>query len=112
VGTLPAYDPDLGQGGTLFVVGDNGLLFGVDPGTGGDRWPPLAVGFANGNLAIANGLVFMGAGGGVAVVDGSTGALLRVLTPADPGPTYSGVAVAGGLVYWMSGPYLDAWGVS
>jgi outer membrane protein assembly factor BamB len=112
VGTLPAYDPDLGPGGTLFIVGDNGLLFGVDPGTGQDRWPPLAVGLANGNLAVANGLVYMGAGGGVAVVDAATGALLRVLTPADPGPTYSGVAVAGGLVYWMSGPYLDAWGIS
>jgi outer membrane protein assembly factor BamB len=112
VGTMPAYDPDLGTGGTLFIVGANAQLFAVDPATGADRWPPLTVGSANGNIAIANGLVFMGAGNGfVGVVDGRTGTLLRMLEPPSPGPTFSGVIVANGMVYWVSGGTLNAWGL-
>jgi outer membrane protein assembly factor BamB len=109
VGAMPAHDPKAG-GGTLFIVGDNGLLFGVDPATGADRWPPVAVGFAHGNMALANGLVFVGAGDGeVAVLEAATGVVLRVLVPEGRGPTFSGVVVSGGTVYWMSGPYLNAW---
>lgn len=112
VGVMPAYDPNTGSGGTLFIVGDNGVLFGVDPATGNDRWAPAAVGFANGNIALANGLVFMGAGNGsVAILDASTGLLLRTLTPAAPGPTFSGVIVANGMVYAMAGPDLNGWGL-
>jgi outer membrane protein assembly factor BamB len=110
VGTMPAYDPDLGSGGTLFIVGGGGQLLAVDPATGADRWPPLTVGTANGNLAVANGLVYMGAGNGyVGVVDGRAGTLLRILAPVSPGPTFSGVVMANGILYWMSGPYLNAW---
>jgi outer membrane protein assembly factor BamB len=112
VGTPPAYDATLGPGGTLFVVGDNGVLYGLDPANGSDRWPPAVVGFANGNIAVANGLVFMGSGAGrVTVVEASTGMLLRTLVPVTPGPTYAGVIVAGGMVYWVSGEYLNAWGL-
>ena len=112
VGAMPAYDPDVGPGGTLFIVGDTGLLFAVDPATGADRWPPVAVGFSNGNIALANGLVFMGAGSGtVAILDAATGALLRILAPDTPGPTFSGVIVANGMVYAMAGPNLNAWGL-
>src|SRR5262249_60459340 len=112
VGTMPAYDPSLGTGGTLFIVGANGQLLGVDPATGADRWPPLTVGFANGNIALANGLVFMGAGNGlVGVVDGRTGTLLRILEPASPGPTFAGVILANGMVHWVSGGVLNAWGL-
>lgn len=118
VGLAPAYDPAAGTGGTLFFGGQagdsynggNGLLFAVDPATGADRWPPFLIGNMAGNIAVANGLVFLNAGsGGVAVLDDRTGALLTVLHPPNPGPTFSGVTVAGGTVYWKSGGVLNAW---
>ncbi len=111
VGTMPAYDPALGGGGTLFVAGDNGQLFALDPATGADRYAPLALGFTHANMAIANGLVFVSTGGRVLVLDGANGRLLRTLDPANAGASFSGVVVAGGLVYWLSGPYLNAWGL-
>jgi outer membrane protein assembly factor BamB len=85
-GMMPAYDPGRGAGGTLFVVGDNGVLFGVDPATGQDRFPPLPIGFAYGNLALANGLLYANAEGRVLVVDAAAGRVLRVLSPAASGP--------------------------
>lgn len=111
VGMMPAYDPGLGAGGTLFVAGDNGQLFALDPATGADRYPPLAVGFTHANMAIVNGLVFVSTGGRVLILEGASGRLLRSLDPANPGASFSGVVVAGGFVYWLSGPYLNAWGL-
>jgi outer membrane protein assembly factor BamB len=111
-GMMPAYDPGRGAGGTLLIVGDNGVLFGVDPASGRDRWPPLSIGFMYGNLAAANGLAFVNSEGRVFVVDVASGRVLRLLTPASTGPTYSGVAIANGLVYWLAGPILNAWGLS
>jgi len=111
-GMMPAYDPNRGAGGTLFIAGDNGVLFGVDPATGQDRWPALAIGFMHGNLALANGLGFAASAGRVFVVDVASGRVLRVLTPAATGPAYTGAVVANGLVYWLAGPVLNAWGVS
>lgn len=112
IGVIPAYDPNLGAGGTLFIVGDNGVIYGVDPATGADRWPPAAVGFANGNIALANGLVFMGSGNGaVTILDAATGRPLRILAPPTPGPTFSGVIVANGMIYAMAGPDLNGWGL-
>jgi hypothetical protein len=109
-GAMPAYDEDAGTGGTLFVVGDNGLLFGLDPASGADRWPPLAVGFSNGNVAAANGLVYTGGGAGnVSIVAADSGALLTVLAPLARDRTFSGVVVSGGTVYSVSGAYLNAW---
>jgi hypothetical protein len=53
----------------------------------------------------------MGAGNGlVGVVDGRTGTLLRMLEPPSPAPTFSGVIVANGMVYWVSGGTLNGWG--
>jgi outer membrane protein assembly factor BamB len=112
IGMMPAYDPNRGAGGTLFFVGDNGQLFGVDPATGTDRWPPVAVGFMFGNMALANGLIFVSSGGSVVILDAAAGTVIRTLTPTDPGPSYSGVVVAGGFVYWLSGPKLNAWSLS
>jgi outer membrane protein assembly factor BamB len=110
VGAMPAYDPRLGSGGTLFIVGDNGVLYGVDPATGADRWPPLVAGFANGGVAVANGLVFMGFGSGVlGIVDGASGTILRSIVPPSTGQAFSGPIVAHGIVYWMAGPWLNAW---
>jgi outer membrane protein assembly factor BamB len=110
VGAMPAYDEDVGSGGTLFVVGDNGLLFGLDPATGADRWPPVAVGFTNGNVAVANGLVYLGGGTGfVPVVAADSGTILTVLAPQTPSKTFSGAVVSGGIVYATAGPYLNAW---
>ncbi len=110
IGAMPAYDEDLGPGGTLFIMGDNGVLFGVDPATGADRWPPIAVGFANGNVAVANGLVYTGGGrGAVPIVAAGSGTLLRVLGAETPALTFSGVVVSGGVIYSVAGPYLNAW---
>jgi outer membrane protein assembly factor BamB len=111
-GMMPAYDPDRGAGGTLFIVGDNGIVYGVDPADGRDRWPPLAVGFTHGNLALANGLLFANTGGRVYVVETASGRLLRILDPPAAGAAYSGIVVAGGRVLWMAGPLLNAWGLS
>lgn len=111
VGMMPAYDPGQGGGGTLFVAGDNGQLFALDPATGADRYPPLALGFMHANMAIANGLVFVSTGGRALILEGATGRLLRTLDPANAGASFSGVVVAGGFVYWLSGPYLNAWGL-
>jgi hypothetical protein len=63
-------------------------------------------------MAIANGLVFVSTGGRVLILDGATGRLLRTLAPDNPGASFSGVVVSGGSVYWLSGPYLNAWGLS
>lgn len=111
VGMMAAYDPDQGAGGTLFFMGDSGQLFAVDPATGQDRWPPVTPGVSFGNMAIANGLIFTNANGQVQVINEVTGLLLRTLAPAQGGPSFSGVAVTGGVVYWLSGGYLNAWGV-
>jgi len=63
----------------------------------------------NGNLALANGLLFASSGGRVFLLDATSGRVLRSLDPDHPGRSFSGVAVAGGAVYWMSGGYLNAW---
>ena len=65
----------------------------------------------HGNMALAGGLVLVSSGGGVVIVDADTGAVLRVLMPTEPGPSFSGTVVAGGFVYWLSGPKLNAWGL-
>lgn len=110
VGVPPAYDPQTGSGGTLLIVGDNGLLYGVDPATGADRFPPVLAGLGNGSIAVANGLVFMGVGtGNLGIFEAATGRLLRILAPAQPGRTFTGPILARGILYWMSGSTLNAW---
>jgi outer membrane protein assembly factor BamB len=107
VGMMPAYSPD--NGGTILFVGE-GILHAVDPGTGDDRWPPLSVGKMHGNMAVANGLVFLNGGSlGLKIIDVNTGKLLTTLMPAKAGSTFSGVAVAHGFVYWVAGSNLNAW---
>jgi outer membrane protein assembly factor BamB len=109
VGLPPAFDA---RSGTLWFAGDNGQLFAVDAQTGANRFAPAAVGFMNGNLALAGDLVLASSGGRVVVLEAATGTILRVLAPEGAGPSYSGVAVAGGSVYWLSGEYLNAWSTS
>jgi len=118
VGVMPAYDPTPGNGGTLFIAGTtggddfnaaNGVLYAVDPSTGSDRWPPVKLGFVTGNLAIASGNIFVNVGGVVQVISERTGQILRTLEPAGAGGAYSGVVVANGYVYFLSGSYLNAW---
>jgi DNA-binding beta-propeller fold protein YncE len=65
-----------------------------------------------GNMALANGLIFVSSGGSVVILDADAGTVLRTLTPTDSGPSYSGVVVAGGFVYWLAGPKLNAWSLS
>jgi outer membrane protein assembly factor BamB len=116
IGLAPAYDPGLGNGGTLFFgsTGANGIgqVHAVDPATGEDRWPPVDVGKTHGNLAVANGLLFVNSGpAGLAIFDAAHGTLLRTLVPEGAGASYSGVAVARGTAYWLSGSRLNAWRV-
>jgi hypothetical protein len=66
----------------------------------------------HGNLALANGLLFASAAGRTFVVEVSSGRVLRILTPAATGPAYTGPVVANGLLHWLAGPVLNAWGVS
>ncbi len=110
-GAMPGYDPNTGSGGTLFIVGDNGLLFGVDPATGADRFPPVAVGFTTGGLALANGLVFVNVGGALRILAADSGRVLRTLQPPAIGRNFSGPAVANGRVYWAAAGILNSWGL-
>jgi outer membrane protein assembly factor BamB len=108
VGLMPAFDA---ASRTLWFGGDNGRLFAVDPATGVDRFPASTVGFMNGNVALAGELVFANSTGRVMVLEAATGRLLRALEPANVGRNLSGIAVAGGSLYWLSGEYLNAWGL-
>jgi outer membrane protein assembly factor BamB len=108
-GMMPAYDPSYGNGGTLFIAGSS-RLYAVDPATGVERWPSILQSGLHGNMAIANGLIFLNTGsGGLRILDETNGAVLRTIVPANPGSTYSGVAVSNGFIYWLSGSYLNAW---
>ena len=110
IGMMPAYDPAQGSGGTLLFLDGLGRLNAVDPATGADRWPAVMVGSARGNMAVANGLVYLNLGpGGVAVVNETTGHLVTTLQPPNAGKAYSGVVVSNGFVYWLSGAALNAW---
>jgi outer membrane protein assembly factor BamB len=114
IGLAPAYGPQEGEGGTVFFGGTDangeGRVHAVDPATGQDRWPPANVGSTHGNLAVANGLLFVNSGrDGLRIFDAKTGAPLRVLAPSSAGDSYSGASVAGGTVYWLSGSVLNAW---
>ena len=95
IGLSSAYDPNAGSGGTLFFGGTDtsgNQIHAVDPATGEDRYPPLNVGKVHGNLAVANGLLFVNQGPqGVAVFNDLTGAQVTILVPAQAGPAYSGV---------------------
>ncbi|HEX8599946.1 MAG TPA: PQQ-binding-like beta-propeller repeat protein [Chloroflexia bacterium] len=113
IAMTPAYDPTFGQGGTLFFEGykDQGnWLYAVDPATGTDRWTPVPLpNYTLGNMAIANGIIFLNLNGVLHVYDEHTGTLLRAVEPEDAGPSWTGPAVAHGFVYWTSGAYLNAW---
>ncbi|MEO8288436.1 MAG: PQQ-binding-like beta-propeller repeat protein [Chloroflexota bacterium] len=110
IGMLATYDPTFGDGGTLFLTGTDALLHAVDPETGEERRPPTKVGQLHGNLAIANGVIFADAGReGLMIINEKTGELLRQIVPDSVGKGYTGVAVAHGFVYWVSGGYLNAW---
>jgi outer membrane protein assembly factor BamB len=114
IGMLPAYDSTAGDGGTLFVVGaetdGSTTLHACDPGTGRDRWILKNVGPVAGNMAIANDMIFLNTGAsGLKILDEANGDTLQTLMPQGAGATYSGVAVTGGTIYWLSGQFLNAW---
>jgi outer membrane protein assembly factor BamB len=108
VGLMPAFDA---ASRTLWFGGDNGRLFAVDAATGVDRFPASTVGFMNGNVALAGELVLANSTGRAMVLEAATGRLLRALEPPNVGRNFSGIAVAGGSLYWLSGEYLNAWGL-
>ncbi len=110
VGMMPAYDPNVGSGGTLFIYGSGGQLYAVDPATGTNRWTPVTASGAHGNMALANGLIFINRGAsGLEIRSETDGTLIRTLPPQNAGATNSGVAVSNGFVYWLSGSYINAW---
>jgi outer membrane protein assembly factor BamB len=114
IGMMPAYDPSFGDGGTLFVVGtddsSNPDLHACDPATGQDRWVRENIGQVAGNMAIANDMIFLNTGpSGLTILDETNGTTLKTLIPPGAGATYTGVAVTGGTVYWLSGRFLNAW---
>jgi len=109
IGVLPAYDPVVRPGGVLYLTERTGTVAAVDPATGADLWT-TSVGRPHGNLALANGLIFADGGGvGLAILDAGDGRLLRTIVPEHAGRGYTGVAVAHGFIYWVSGGYLNAW---
>ncbi len=111
VGMMPAYDPTFGDGGTLFIVG-GGRLYAVDPATGTDRWPSVSPGTMHGNMAIANHLIFANTGAsGLKILDENNGSVLRTIAPPSAGSANSGLAVSNGFIYWLSGSYINAWGL-
>jgi hypothetical protein len=110
VGMMPAYDPNFGSGGTLFIGGSSNRIFAVDPATGADRWPAVTLSAMHGNMAIANGLIFVNTGtSGLRILRESDGSTLRTLVPASAGSSNSGVAVSNGFIYWLSGSFINAW---
>jgi outer membrane protein assembly factor BamB len=107
-GLMPAYDPTFGTGGTLFVPTTNNI-YALNPDNGTDRWPAISVSGLHGNIALANGLMFMNVAGNLQVRDRANGSLLRTITPTTGGSTYTGPVVSHGFVYWLSGAWLNAW---
>ena len=111
IGLMPAYDPGF-EGGTLFFIDGDGIINAVEPQTGNARWPATKLGSARSNIAIANGLIFANLGeDGLVILDEQNGHKLATFKPDHAGKTYSGVVVANGIVYWLSGGYLNAWGL-
>ena len=111
IGTMPAYDPTFGNGGTLFIQGADNHLFAVNPATGNDRWQSVP-GDGRGNLAIANGLIYLNENGTLRIIDEADGHTFRTIIPDNAGDSNSGVAVSHGLVYWLSGSHLNVWGLA
>lgn len=108
-GMMPAYDPTFGDGGTLFFAGD-GDLYAVDPDTGQDRWLSIpTIGEMHGNMAVANGLIYINSDGSLLIIEETTGILLRTIRPANALHGFSGPVVSNGTVYWVTGAYLNAW---
>src|SRR5438067_1824316 len=113
VGMMPAYDPTFGSGGTLFIGGSSNRIFAVDPATGTDRWPAVTVAAMHGNMAVANGLIYVNIGtSGLRILNETNGATLRTIVPANAGSANSGVAVSHGYIYWLSGSYINAWSLA
>src|SRR5207249_2601168 len=97
-------------GGTLFIAGSSSRLYAVDPATGTDRWPNVTTGSMHGNMALANGLIFLNLGStGLRILDETNGSTLRTIVPASAGAANSGPAVSNGFIYWLSGNFINAW---
>ena len=67
----------------LGVAGCQQVGLAVDPATGADRWPSVAPGTAHGNMAIANGLIFVNVGSGLRILNEANGSTLSVATGID-----------------------------
>ena len=82
-GTMPAYDPTFGQGGTLFYIDGLGTVHAADPATGAERWQPAHLGTMHGNIAIANGMIFANLGpDGLAILDEASAIPRRIVYKA------------------------------
>jgi outer membrane protein assembly factor BamB len=105
-----AYDPSFGDGGTL-IFSFGGRLRGVDPANGSQRWFSDFHGATAGNIAVANGLVYVNNVGTLKIVNERDGTLLRSITPPLSGSSLGGPVVSNGMIYWSSGAYINAWHV-
>jgi outer membrane protein assembly factor BamB len=108
-GTPPAYDPTFGDGGTLFFISQRNRLHAIDPFDGSERWPSVHIGDTHGHVAIANGLIYINRSGMLLIIDERDGHILRSITVVPGGRAYTGPVVSHGMVYWTSGPHLNAW---
>jgi outer membrane protein assembly factor BamB len=108
IGNPPAYDPTYGDGGSLIFVLHGRLTF-VDPANGTVRQISDFIGPTAINVAVANGLVYVNSEGSLYILEETSGAILRKITPPLGGAALGGVALSNGVVYWTSGEYLNAW---
>ncbi len=120
VGANAAYDPTI-EGGTLFVPVNEfrfsattlvARVYALDPATGAvRRILQLPADSIWGQIVLANGLMYINVDGVVKIYDASDFRLVHTLTPVDPGQNFTGVTVSGGIVYWVSGDNLHAYGL-
>ncbi len=108
VGMLPAYDPNGGEGGVIFINGQH-KVYALNASDGTAVWTSDAMDDTTGNMAVANGLIYVNVGGSLLILDEATGKTLRTITPDNHGPGMSGPVVYDGVVYWVSGAFINAW---
>ena len=100
-----AYSPPAVANGLVYVGSPDSGLYALDAATGAVRWtaPTVSTGYSP---AVANGIMYVAAGGGLYALDATSGALRwTAQTSDDP---WSSPAVANGVVYVGTKVSLDA----
>ncbi|MCI4372757.1 MAG: PKD domain-containing protein, partial [Thermoplasmata archaeon] len=89
------------DGTTLYLAGSN--LYAVDPSSGNVSWTTPLVGFVDGSLTWANGLVYVGAGTDLEAVNATNGSVLWDYTLPGGQSIVTEPVVDDGRVYVASG---------